>query len=83
MSKKFSMDEVSKHNKPDDAWIVIHGKVYNITEFIEEHPGGEGVLIAYAGTDVTEQFQSVIHSQAAAEIQEELYIGDLELKSKL
>ena len=77
------MSEVEKHNTPENAWIVINNKVYNVTEFIEEHPGGEGVLIAYAGTDCTEQFKSVIHSQAADEIMEELYVGDVLKQSKL
>ena len=82
-AKKIPMSEVSKHNKEEDCWIVIRGKVYNVTEFIEEHPGGEGVLIAYGGTDCTEQFESVIHSQAASEIMKELYVGDLQTQSKL
>ena len=80
------MKEVAKHCKEEDCWIVIRGKVYDVTEFIEEHPGGEGVLIAYAGTDCTEQFESVIHSQAATEIMKELEIGRLKgykAKSKL
>ena len=83
MAKLIPMSEVAKHNTPDDAWVVIEGKVYDVSEFIEEHPGGEGVLIAYAGTDCTEQFKQVIHSQAASEIMEELFIGDLQRRSKL
>mmetsp|Transcript_11261 Transcript_11261/g.18088 ORF Transcript_11261/g.18088 Transcript_11261/m.18088 type:complete len:86 (+) Transcript_11261:187-444(+) len=82
-SRKIPLSEVAKHNKEDDCWIVIRGKVYNVTEFIEEHPGGEGVLVAYGGTDCTEQFESVIHSQAATEIMKELYVGDLAPQSKL
>ena len=74
---------MAKHNTEEDCWIVIRGKVYDVTEFIEEHPGGEGVLIAYAGTDCTEQFESVIHSQAASEIMKELEKGDVATPSKL
>mmetsp|Transcript_76945 Transcript_76945/g.94410 ORF Transcript_76945/g.94410 Transcript_76945/m.94410 type:complete len:87 (+) Transcript_76945:42-302(+) len=82
--KKITMKEVSKHNTKEDAWVVIDGMVYDVTEFIEEHPGGEGVLIAYAGTDCTEQFKQVIHSQAATDImKEDLLVGELIKQSKL
>eukprot|EP01083_Nonionella_stella_P044495 119773_1 len=81
--KRITMREVAKHNTEGDLWIVIRGKVYDLSEFFEEHPGGEKVLLANAGSDVTELFESVIHSQAAMEIRKELYIGDVATQSKL
>ena len=53
---KISYDEVKKHNTPDDLWVVIAGKVYDLTDFAAEHPGGEGVVLEQAGYDCTEQF---------------------------
>jgi L-lactate dehydrogenase (cytochrome) len=41
---------VAKHNKQEDCWVVIHGKVYNLTDFLEAHPGGVGPILAKAGT---------------------------------
>jgi cytochrome b involved in lipid metabolism len=35
-----SVEEISKHNKPEDCWIVVDGKVWDITDFAPEHPGG-------------------------------------------
>jgi L-lactate dehydrogenase (cytochrome) len=35
-----SVEEISKHNTPGDCWIVVNGKVWDITEFAPEHPGG-------------------------------------------
>jgi L-lactate dehydrogenase (cytochrome) len=40
MTRKVSTQEVSRHNKRDDTWIVVDGEVYDMTEFAPEHPGG-------------------------------------------
>ena len=37
---KVSVAELDKHAKPDDCWIVVNGKVYDLTTFAPEHPGG-------------------------------------------
>lgn len=47
--KTYTLEEVKAHNTRDDVWIAIHGRVYNITAFLEEHPGGDAVLIDNAG----------------------------------
>ena len=49
----FSFEEVQQHNTEKDAWVVHRGKVYDVSEFLERHPGGKDVLLAYAGQDVT------------------------------
>lgn len=55
--RKMTMEEVKKHNKPDDAWTVLHGKVYNMTAYISFHPGGKPMIMAGAGKDCTALFQ--------------------------
>ncbi|KAL5005706.1 hypothetical protein ScPMuIL_016864 [Solemya velum] len=52
--KYFSMEEVKKHCKPDDKWIVIKNKVYDITNFAKKHPGGARIISHYAGQDATD-----------------------------
>jgi alkylation response protein AidB-like acyl-CoA dehydrogenase/predicted heme/steroid binding protein len=56
--KEYTRDEVEKHNKPDDLWIIIDSKVYDVTRFKDMHPGGVSVFFGedVAGQDTTEQF---------------------------
>ncbi|KAI1340168.1 glycolate oxidase [Xylariaceae sp. FL0016] len=51
--------EVARHNTKQDCWVVIHGKVWDVTSFIEEHPGGAEVILKCAGRDATDDYDSV------------------------
>lgn len=48
----YTMEEVKKHNRPDNAWTVVSGKVYDLTPYIEQHPGGR-LILAVIGKDAT------------------------------
>ncbi|CAN3376661.1 hypothetical protein DIURU_004449 [Diutina rugosa] len=54
-----SYEEVAQHNTKDDCWVIIHGKVYDVTEFLPEHPGGPSIIIKYAGKDATKAFDPI------------------------
>ncbi|KAJ7227115.1 peroxisomal acyl-CoA-dehydrogenase [Mycena pura] len=58
MSQQFTFEDVSKHNKPGDIWVVIDAKVYDLSRFSDMHPGGLSVLLdeEVAGQDATEAF---------------------------
>ncbi|KAJ7209635.1 fumarate reductase [Mycena pura] len=60
--KEFTMEEVAKHAKKDDIWVVVNGEVLNVTEFLPEHPGGEKAILLYAGRDATEEF-NMLHDK--------------------
>ena len=57
--KDVTLDEVKKHNKETDAWIVIDDNVYNITDYIDKHPGGKESILKYAGKDATKAFYQI------------------------
>lgn len=52
--KEFTMEEVSQHNKKDDLWLVVKGCVLDVTNWLDEHPGGANALFNFMGRDATE-----------------------------
>ncbi|KAL1315409.1 hypothetical protein AAHE18_16G257400 [Arachis hypogaea] len=64
-----SREELSKHNKPQDLWISIHGKVYNVTNWLQYHPGGASPLLNLAGQDVTDAFLAFHPNHAFSRLQ--------------
>jgi len=44
-SQKFSLEDVAKHSTEGDCWIIIEGKVYNITSYFGKHPGGNDTCL--------------------------------------
>ena len=76
------LEEVAKHNKKEDCWQVIRGKVYDVTSYFSIHPGGITMLEG-CGKEATVAFDSrtsgsgTPHSAAAQELLAQFYIGDL------
>uniref|UniRef100_A0A093UXG7 L-lactate dehydrogenase (cytochrome) n=1 Tax=Talaromyces marneffei PM1 TaxID=1077442 RepID=A0A093UXG7_TALMA len=56
---KLTGQEVSQHNNKDSCWVIVHGKAYDVTEFLPEHPGGQKIILKYAGKDATEEFEPI------------------------
>ncbi|KAG0499824.1 hypothetical protein HPP92_004515 [Vanilla planifolia] len=79
-SRWLSLSEISSHTSKDDCWLIIHGKVYDVTSFLEDHPGGDDVLLQAAGgflpqSFTTQSFEDVGHSSVATTMMEEYLIG--------
>ncbi|CRG82780.1 L-lactate dehydrogenase (cytochrome) [Talaromyces islandicus] len=51
--------EVSKHNSKESCWIAVRGKVYDVTDFLDEHPGGARVILNCAGSDATDDYDAI------------------------
>ncbi|XP_060206467.1 cytochrome B5-like protein [Lycium barbarum] len=73
----YSKAEVALHNKRTDCWIIIKDKVFDVTSYVEEHPGGDAIL-AHAGDDSTEGFYGPQHATRVFEMIDDFCIGDLE-----
>ena len=73
---KYTMNQVKKHNKKSDAWLVINKKVYDVTKWINKHPGGM-IIMKGVGKDATSLFRNVGHSDNAKKILKGLQIGVL------
>jgi len=74
--RPITREEVARHNTKDDCWIIISGKVYDITEWAPHHPGGAGIARMYAGKEATAEFGD-FHSTEAVAHMVHFRIGDL------
>jgi len=81
--KSWTMEEVSKHNTEQDCWLVVDGKVLNVTNFLGDHPGGKMAILTFAGKDATEMFNMVHEEGVIEKFAPEVVIGALKPSSKL
>lgn len=83
-----NINEIAKHNKSSDCWMLIEGKVYNVTSYFGKHPGGNATMAATCGTDATDAYLTKdpyassagsrsTHSSRAQNLLTNYYIGDL------
>ncbi|AYV75195.1 MAG: putative cytochrome b5 [Terrestrivirus sp.] len=76
-TKYFTREEVSKHNSESDCWIILNNSVYDVTSFLQDHPGGSHAIMTCAGKDATDDFKSVCHSSSANTFKEDFLVGKL------
>ncbi len=77
-----TMEEIAKHNNQGSCWLIILGKVYDVTMYLNVHPGGIAVILPYCGKEATAAFQTKgdkgkDHSANAYQLLKAYYIGDL------
>ena len=81
--KTFEANEVQKHKSGDDCWIVINGKVYDVTKFLPDHPGGKKAILMYGGKDATEEFEMLHRPDIIDKYGKEYLIGTVSPAAKL
>jgi len=77
----YTYEEIAKHNKPNDLWVIYKNDVFNISYF-NNHPGGPEIILESAGKDITNSFLDIGHSEAARTLMREYHIGKVDLNSK-
>lgn len=73
--KEFTMEEVAKHNKKDDLWVVIKGVVLDLTNWLDDHPGGPQAILNFMGRDATEEFEMLHDDEVIPKYAPEQVIG--------
>lgn len=79
----YSRAQVAEHSTASDCWMIIDASVYNLTDFVGQHPGGAATLSAYCGKDGTQAFATMgrnrgtTHSQSASALKEDYKIGTI------
>jgi cytochrome b involved in lipid metabolism len=75
----FSLAQVAEHATRENCWLVLNDKVYNVTSFVDKHPGGDKILKG-CGTDATELFGKIkAHAKSSVQaLKEKFVIGSLQ-----
>jgi len=76
-TKEYTLDDVAKHNKKEDVWVVVNGQVLDVTKFLPDHPGGPKAILLYAGRDATEEFNMLHDKGVIAKYAPDVVIGTL------
>lgn len=80
-SLNLSKTELAKHNSANSCWLLISGKIYDVTTFLNQHPGNASTILPTCGTDATAAYASRggtgSHSSSATAMLADYYIGNL------
>lgn len=83
MSKQYTTTEVSQHNKEKDMLIIVDDSVYDVSEFVNEHPGGAKILKRVAGKNATKQFWKYHNEGVLKKYAPKLKVGTVKEVAKL
>ena len=72
-----TVNEVAKHKTKNDCWIIIEGQVYNVTDFLNDHPGGKRAILMYGGKDATKEFKMLHNKSILKKYGKGLHLGPL------
>ncbi|KAI1504067.1 FMN-dependent dehydrogenase-domain-containing protein [Biscogniauxia marginata] len=71
-------DEITKHRTTSSCWLVIDGKVYDVTSYLSRHPGGPAILLKQSGQDATAEFRKIHSPDVLQYLPKENYLGEVD-----
>ncbi|EPY29466.1 cytochrome b5 [Strigomonas culicis] len=74
----YTWEEIKKHDKDDDCWVVMYDKVLDVSKWLNIHPGGLDPIKDMAGLDITSSFESIGHTSTALVKSKTFIIGRVE-----
>lgn len=81
-TKRYSMQSVAAHNRPDNCWMAINGQVYDLPTYLPQHPTAPDVIVPWCGKEATHAYvtknRGRPHSPYATELLKRYWIGELE-----
>jgi len=80
--QSYTWEEICKHKSADDCWLLIDGKVYDLSNWVPFHPGGDTILNGCASPNATYYFELYHANQKAFKLLNNYYIGVLDEKDK-
>lgn len=79
---KYSLDAVAAHQTSEDCWIIVRGQVYDVTNYIDQHPAARRTITDYCGKESSVAFETKErgreHSEGAWKLLENYRVGELE-----
>ena len=82
-AKIFTKEEVAQHTTDKDCWVILENEVYDVTDFLEDHPGGKKAIMLYAGKDASKEFAMLHKPDIIPKYAKEYHVGTLAPSSKL
>jgi Cytochrome b involved in lipid metabolism len=72
----YTLDEVNEHKTEDDCWVAVNNRVFNITRWLNKHPGGKQLLLNLGGRDCSDEFR-IFHYKPNFTLLNTFVVGEL------
>ncbi|CBF73650.1 hypothetical protein AN7984.2 [Aspergillus nidulans FGSC A4] len=71
----YTRKDVAHHNARHSCWVIVSNHVYDVTKFLDAHPGGAGAILLYAGKDATAVFEATHPAGTLGQLPHEYHLG--------